>query len=54
MTRAYGPHRPEDAPTTVVALGARQWPVEELRARPAGLIRQRKTLNDRAYDRGRA
>jgi len=50
-TRHYGPHR-DDEPRTVVVLGPGKWPQPELRALPPALVRQRRQLNGRAFDRG--
>lgn len=50
--RKYGPHRPEDAPTTVtVRLIETPWAEVEVE-RPAALVRQRKQINNRAWEDG--
>ena len=46
----YGPHRPEDAPTTVMVLGAERWPVERPAPIPAALAEQRRNINTRAQE----
>lgn len=52
MVSRYGPHRAEDAPRTVTVRNiAEPWREEEV-PMPATLVRQRETINNRAWERG--
>lgn len=53
--RSYGPHRAEDAPSTVTVLDDYRWPDRRgTRVRiPRALVRQRQAINNAAWAAGR-
>lgn len=46
----YGPHCEEDEPQTVTVYSDGQWPLEGERLVPAALLRQRRRINDIAWE----
>lgn len=54
VTHRYGPHRPEDAPTTVTVRNVVEpWREEDVE-RPAALVKQREQINTRAREQNNA
>lgn len=46
----YGPHRPDDAPQTVTVRGPERWGEEKEVPVSAAILRQRRNINNRAWD----